>query len=288
MSKMTEEDFSTETEHLASSEHGHNKDDDPLSTSCVEEGSSLLKNKNEKFVNGNTDSESHNHDDGHYEDETGKSLKEDTVQSRVEKNLYPNVLISASRDHSDIDTDEEDFQMRNAATHKRNDSGQGSSITDSSANTFQNDFKRLDLTDEESLAADSPENSLDNAVPDGTQNQSENSGQNTPTRDFSTVDLDDNVAEIFNKIQEGTDEVLSKARSSTLVANPATNVDASPTSKFDEKDFIDIPLDSPGAKQNLNTYAPRPGLHGGSTSPDLSDDLKKPSVTDTKSKSGFR
>ena len=291
---MTEEDLYTETEHLASNEHGHNKEEEVLNTSFVgfvEEDSSLLTAKKANFVSENSEVQPHNQNGNIYEDEMEAVCKVvDGLQLRVEKNLYPNVLISTSRDHSDIDSDEEDFQMREAASHRRNDSGQGSSITESSANTCQGDLKKHDLTDEESLVTDKNENSTDSIVSDLVHglDQSKATLLETPAKDFSSVDLDDSVTEILNEIQEGSDEVFSKARSSTLVANTASVTDASVSSNFDEKNFIDIPLDSPGTKQNLNTYAPRPGLPGGSASLDMSDDLKKPSVTDTKSKSGFR
>jgi len=287
---MTEESLFTETEHIAINVSGQSKDEEMLNTSCVEEDISLLTVKSEKYAAESPGVQTHGLGSDHCEEEVGSLVKMDAVQCRVEKNLYPNVLISASRDHSDIDSDEEDYRMRKAASHRRNDSGQGSSITDSSVNTCQADFKKLDLTDEESIGVDISENSTENANSDTTQHLDLNrvNGSETPTRDFTSINLDDNVAEILNKMQEENDSVLSKARSSTLLGNAATVTDGSQNSHFDEQSFIDIPLDSPGTKQNLNTYAPRPGLHGGSTSPDLSDDLKKPSVTDTKSKSGFR
>ena len=286
---MTDDDLYTETEYLASNDHGHHKDEDMLNTSWVEEDSSLLTAKKEKYVNEEPKVQPQNHNNSHSEDEVEHGSKTNDLQLRVQKNLYPNVLVSASRDHSDIDSDEEDFQMRQAASHRRNDSGQGSSITESNMAGCQGDFKRPYLTDEESIVADSSENSIENVMPEARQRLDHcgTAGLETPAKEFSSINLDENVAEILNKIQEGSDEVLSKARSSTLLAS--TNVtDGSLNSTFDEQSFIDIPLDSPGMKQNLNTYAPRPGLPGGSASTDLSDDLKKPSVTDTKSKPGFR
>ena len=294
MSKMTEEDLYTETEHLASNEHGHNKEEEILNTSFVgfvEEDSSLLTARKANCVSEHSEVQPHNQNGSVYEDEVETICKAtDGLRLRVEKNLYPNVLISTSRDHSDIDSDEEDFQMREAANHRRNDSGQGSSITESNANTNQGDLKKFDLTDEESLVADKNENSTDSIVSDQIHGlgQGKTALSETPTKNFSSIDLDDNVTEILNEIQEGSDEVFSKARSSTLLGNTASVTDGPLNSNFDEKSFTDIPLDSPGTKQNLNTYAPRPGLPGGSTSLDVSDDLKKPSVTDTKSKSGFR
>lgn len=273
---MTEEDF--ETECLASSENSSNKDDDALNVSPVEEDSSLLTSNKDKAITGETENPLPKYDNNDYKQEAVDGVNKENSSPKVEKNLYPNILISGSRDHSDIDTDEEDFQMRNLTSHKRNDSGQGSSITDSCTGVVQSDLKRLDLTDEESLAVDSTETSLENGTPV--------LGSGVPTKEFSSID--DDVAQILSKIPGGTEEVLGKVRTATLVQNSQGTADANVNASFDENDFTDIPLDSPGTKQNLNTYAPRAGLQGGSTSPDLSDDLRKPCVTDTKSKSGFR
>lgn len=282
---MTEED--SETECLATSEQS-NKEDDALNTSHVEEGSLLLTDGKEKCLNVDSERQLQIHDGSHYEREPTDDVRKDIIQPKIDKNLYPNVLISGSRDHSDIDTDEEDFQMRNSASHQRNDSGQGSSITDASVNTVTNELRRLDLTDEESVAADSPEASLDNMLVDKVHGSMQSKIFETPTKELCPVDLDENVAEILSKIPGEPDEMLGKSRSANHVKGTKNVSSATTDVNFDENDFTDIPLDSPGAKQNLNTYAPRPGLSGESTTPDSSDDLRKPSVTDTKSKSGFR
>ncbi|XP_065071299.1 TBC1 domain family member 12-like isoform X2 [Rhopilema esculentum] len=174
--------------------------------------------------------------------------------------------------------------MRKMTNHKRNDSGQGSSITDASLNTIQNDLKRLDLTDEEIHGVESDENSCNNLT-DSPRTlipcQNPNSG-------VTNNCLDNDASDTLSNLEDGMESALPKARFSVSGKSTRLGPDSAASASFDEKDFTDIPLDSPGNKQNMNTYAPRPGLQGGSATSDSTDDLRKPSVTDTKTKSGFR
>ena len=280
---MSHNELTEETEYLAESSTTCPGEDDVLNRSIVEENSTLLSKNIDKHSNGKLTERAEESNNCFRNEEYNENC-EKTLQSKMEKNLYPNVLISPSRDHSDIDTDEEDFQMRKMTNHKRNDSGQGSSITDASLNTIQNDLKRLDLTDEEIQGVESDENSCNNLTDSPRALMPCQNPNGRATNNF----LDNDDSDILSNIEDGTESALPKARFSASGKSTRLCPDSAASASFDEKDFTDIPLDSPGNKQNMNTYVPRPGLQGGSATSDSTDDLRKPSVTDTKTQSGFR
>jgi hypothetical protein len=67
------------------------------------------------------------------------------VKRTLHANLYPNVVVNQSNDGSDIDSDEEDFHLR---MHRRNDSGQGSSVeTSSTVSTNQAELYQVELNE---------------------------------------------------------------------------------------------------------------------------------------------
>ena len=227
--------------------------------------------------------------------DTNESLSEDTLDannddkilltSTKKRNLYPNVLISPSRDQSDIDTDEEDFQLRASSNHKRNDSGQGSSITDNCS-----ELKKIDLNDDENHQ-DSEEHSEEgncvNAKVCTKGAAKPDDASFTPVIP-KTPELDVNLTDVLSKFQEGSEEVLSKARTNSILNVKNAMNDSATNSAFDETDFTDIPLDSPGNKSHMNTYAPRVAACNDSEGQIVSGDLKKPAITDTKRKSALR
>lgn len=277
---MSEEDLIIESEHLSSVGRGFPASDRKSSSA---EDASLLLGKLQK-VPGQDSIEGCYKDDDCFPDD--KENDEHLSQlKQQEKNLYPNVLISPSRDHSDIDTDEEDFQMRSTTSHKRNDSGQGSSITDSNVSTIQSELKRLELNDEETPSCDFGGIVANDVSVEFPQKTVDTPSSLSESSTLKSVDLDTDVTEILRDAKN----VLPKPRASSVinVSSPVTDV---ASSSFDDNDFTDIPLDSPGNKQNLNTFAPRlrSGSQGGNVSSEGSDGLHKPNVTDTKPKSGFR
>ena len=285
LSSMSEEDLIVESEHLSSVDGAFPANGRKSSSA---EDASLLSEKLQKISGQDSVEECYKEDDCFHDDKENNEHNPQLKQH--EKNLYPNVLISPSRDHSDIDTDEEDFQMRNTTTsHKRNDSGQGSSITDSNVNTIQSELKRLELNDEEIPGGDFGGTVADSVSVEFTQETLDSPSSHPEsmslTMTLKSVELDTDVTEILGDAKN----VLPKPRTSSgiNVSSPVTDVAGS---SFDDNDFTDIPLDSPGNKQNLNTFAPRlrSSSQGGSNSSEGSDGLHKPNVTDTKPKSGFR
>ena len=281
LSSMSEEDLIIESEHLSSVDGAFPANG--RKSSSAEDASLLSEKKLQKISGQHSIGECCIEDDCFHDDkENNEHLPQLTHH---EKNLYPNVLISPSRDHSDIDTDEEDFQVRNTTSHKRNDSGQGSSIIDSNVNTIQSELKRLELNDEEIPGGDFGGTVADDVSVEFPQKSLDTPSSHSEPITLKSVKLDTDVTEILGDAKNA----LPKPRTSSgiNVSSPVTDV---ASSSFDDNDFTDIPLDSPGNKQNLNTFAPRlrSGSQGGSVSSEGSDGLHKPNVTDTKPKSGFR
>ena len=131
------------------------------------------------------------------------------------KHLYPQVLVQGSHEFSDIDSDEEDFQLRR---HRKNDSGQGSSVETSSLKSNPpHDFYQVDVNYESSL------NNADNESLDHVLNDS----------DFSL-----------------NDPLPTTRRHSSLT----TRTDGT-KNLLSNSSFTDIPLNGPSNKA-VNTYTP--------------------------------
>eukprot|EP00794_Sanderia_malayensis_P005458 gene5458-6141_t len=219
-------------------------------------------------------------------DKSSSEIVENIQTISKERNLYPNVLVSPSRDHSDIDTDEEDFQLRNFSHHRRNDSGQGSSITDTSINC--NDFKKIDLNDDLPDAEISTEENdmLESELVSKQKGKSTN--QSVVVGGYSKLpDLDKNVTEVLSKIEEGSAGVLSKTRGSSVLSVKNNLSETALNPELDETDFTDIPLNSPANKGHMNTYAPM-RTDDSSNENEVMGDLRKPSITDNQPKSGLK
>ncbi len=214
----------------------------------------------------------------------GNMLEKGEASPKLERNLYPNVLVSASREQSDIDSDEDDYQLRNCSNPRTNDSGQGSSITDNSITC--NDFKKIDLHDDEN-SPDDDINDVDVRI-NQTINEEDSLSNMLATSTSKAPELDKNVKEVLSKIQEGTEVALSRSRTSSILTMKNTLSEVVSKSKFDDTDFTDIPLNSPGNKPHVNTYAPRTDLPSSDEGQNSSGDLPKPSITDAKPKSGLK
>ena len=193
------------------------------------------------------------------------------------RNLYPNVLVSPSNDHPDIDSDEEDFQLQNHfSNHKRTDSGRGSSIVDLNINIPCTDFKSVHLN--ESAKNDCSSDSLGD------------SALSTPEhfKDASPVaDFDQSVVDVLKEIEEGSEETLLRNRTSSIVSRKRTStVDVPDNVSLDETDFTEVPLNSPACRP-LNTFAPRSGTKPNTRS-ESKDLITKPTITDANPKASLR
>lgn len=132
----------------------------------------------------------------------------------IYKHLYPQVVVQTSQEYSDVDSDEEDFQLRG---HRKNDSGQGSSVETSSLKSNPpHDFYQVDVNFENSLNSIESE-SLENVLNDS---------------DFS-----------INEPLPVRHSSLSTVRTDAI-KNGVSN-----------SNFTDIPLNTPSMKA-VNTFTP--------------------------------
>eukprot|EP00111_Clytia_hemisphaerica_P016153 TCONS_00047804-protein len=179
---------------------------------------------------------------------TEEDDEESEEHKQTFKHLYPQVLVQGSHEFSDIDSDEEDFQLRR---HRKNDSGQGSSVETSSLKSNPHDFYQVDISFDETLDCNSIEDSeaLDHVL-------------NDP--DFSL----NNIAQSHQR------------RHSSFTSRRTVDL----SNEDSEIDFTDIPLNTPSPAKAVNTYTPS---NEQQLLPSSQTPLKPPSVMDTPPKQGF-
>ena len=175
-------------------------------------------------------------------EELGSDNKEESNE-RLSKHLYPQVVVQGSHEFSDIDSDEEDFQLRR---HRKNDSGQGSSVETSSLRSNPtNEFYHVDVSFDKSLDDDHDLIESDNEAIDNVLNDS----------DFS-----------LNEPKQTT----SRHSSFSRVSEPTPSGDGNPN-------FTDVPLNTPSPSKAVNTYKPS---NLGCEKFSIEPPLKPPSITD--------
>ena len=181
-----------------------------------------------------------------------KCLQDDKDKQHF-KHLYPQVLVQGSHEFSDIDSDEEDFELRH---HRKSDSGQGSSVETSSLKSNPHDFFQVDISFDEKQDYDSIDenDALDHVLKDS---------------EFSMSDSQ----------QQGTSR-----RHSSLTKRTNMIVDSKENSGSFGTDFTDIPLNTPSPAKAVNSYTPSKAPQSPSSS---LTPLKPPSVTDTPPKQGY-
>ena len=164
------------------------------------------------------------------------------------KHLYPQVLVQGSHEFSDIDSDEEDFELRH---HRKSDSGQGSSVETSSLKSNPHDIFQVDISFEEKQDYDSVDetDALDHVLNDS---------------EFSIIDSQ----------QQGTSRRHSSITKRTLDSKENSG----------SFDFTDVPLNTPSPAKAMNSYTPSKAPQSPSSS---LTPLKPPSVTDTPPKQGY-
>ena len=148
------------------------------------------------------------------------SEKNSTLSSKF-KHLYPEVVVQSVNDLSDLDSDEEDFQLR---MHRKNDSGQGSSVeTSSLKSSGTQELYQVDINFHGS-------------------NEHAEACSNSNTDILNNV-LDDSDLSL--------DETFSRRHSS--ITSRIQEFDG----RVEDTNFTDIPLNTPSpARQALNTYTP--------------------------------
>jgi hypothetical protein len=181
-----------------------------------------------------------NSDIAHFNEELDSESKEENNQG-FSKHLYPQVVVQSTHEFSDIDSDEEDFRLRR---HRKNDSGQGSSVETSSLKSNPtNEFYHVDVSFDETLDDDMLES--DNEAIDNVLNDS----------DFA-----------LNKPKQTTNRHSSFSR----VSESLPSEDGNPN-------FTDVPLNSLSPSKTVNTYMPS---NLGHEKVSIEPPLKPPSVTD--------
>lgn len=165
------------------------------------------------------------------------------------KHLYPNVVVQNPNDLSDVDSDEEDFQLR---MHNKCDSGQGSSVETSSLKSGTQDFYQVDIRLDDSSGVSSNAG-VDNEILDNVLDDSDLAINETFTRRHSSI---------TSRIQEAD-------------------------KKLEEMNFTDIPLNTPNTPSSkrppVNTFTPTSGVLDNNIDnvPSQQAILKPPTVTDT-------
>lgn len=171
------------------------------------------------------------------------------------KNLYPYVVVNPSHEAIDIDSDEEDYQLRMC---RNNDSGQGSSVETSS----------IKSTTHESFHVET--------ITDTSQNNSRIKKDDTKSK------LDNNIIDVLQDIDLSAEPSLPVHRTSSFISRNIPEGNA----KITNSNFTDIPLNPPSPSKMLNTYTPPKNSSDHIDGLSHEHPFKAPAVMDTPPKTG--
>lgn len=172
------------------------------------------------------------------------------------KNLYPYVVVNPSHEAIDIDSDEEDYQLRMC---RNNDSGQGSSVETSS----------IKSTTHESFHVET--------ITDTSQNNSRIKKDDTKSK------LDNNIIDVLQDIDLSAEPSLPVHRTSSFISRNIPEGNA----KITNSNFTDIPLNPPSPSKMLNTYTPPKNSSDHIDGLSHEHPFKAPAVMDTPPKTGL-
>ena len=167
------------------------------------------------------------------------------------KHLYPQVLVQGSHEFSDIDSDEEDFELRH---HRKSDSGQGSSVETSSLKSNPHDIFQVDVSFDE-------------------------------RQDYDFVNENDALDHVLKDAEFSLNDPQQQGSKRHASFTKRTNtIDSIENSCSFGTDFTDVPLNTPSPVKAVNSYTPSKAPQSPSSS---LTPLKLPSVTDTPPKQGY-